>query len=280
MGVVALQVVALFCLFSTSAPWSRWQYWQGPVRDDVHRFGWRAGVNDAAMAKPFESPTGRDAVTQSTSNAIHDYRFHHQTISESTGQHDSTALILTRGNSMLLTSGAVATRTATQSINNRMSPSAGTDIWPQTEWQILESPEDAGWSVEKLEEAKKFSESVGSDAVVIVQDGVVVQQWGDFDQPFDVYSIRKSLLGALIGKAIDDGELALDSTLLSLGIDDTNPSLSEAEKLATLKDLLTSRSGIYHPAAYEAAEHRAQRPRAALISPANSFIITIGISTR
>jgi len=46
----------------------------------------------------------------------------------------------------------------------------------------------------------------------------------------------------------------------SLGIDDRNPALDDAERQATVEDLLTARSGVYHPAAYETRSRGAQRP--------------------
>jgi CubicO group peptidase (beta-lactamase class C family) len=51
-----------------------------------------------------------------------------------------------------------------------------------------------------------------------------------------------------------------DLTLGELGIDDNEPSLTPAEKQATVGDLLKARSGVYHPALYETAAMQAQRP--------------------
>jgi CubicO group peptidase (beta-lactamase class C family) len=45
-----------------------------------------------------------------------------------------------------------------------------------------------------------------------------------------------------------------------LGIDDNEPSLTKAEKQATIADLIKSRSGIYHPALGEAPIMKAMRP--------------------
>jgi CubicO group peptidase (beta-lactamase class C family) len=65
-----------------------------------------------------------------------------------------------------------------------------------------------------------------------------------------VHSIRKSLLSALIGIHEDTGRIDLEASIGSLGIDDRQ-GLTEKEKLATLLDLLTACSGIYHPSGYE-----------------------------
>ncbi|GAJ08662.1 unnamed protein product, partial [marine sediment metagenome] len=44
----------------------------------------------------------------------------------------------------------------------------------------------------------------------------------------------------------------LDKNLDELGIDDIPPGLTSIEKQATVRDLLMSRSGVYHEAAAEA----------------------------
>jgi CubicO group peptidase (beta-lactamase class C family) len=93
-----------------------------------------------------------------------------------------------------------------------------------------------------------FNNPIGTDAVVIVDDGVVIDAWGDISRNFQCHSMRKSLLSGLIGIHVDEGNIDLDATLDQLGIDDHAPSLSSIEKQATVSDLIRARSGIYHPA--------------------------------
>ncbi|GGI23721.1 hypothetical protein GCM10010987_25800 [Bradyrhizobium guangdongense] len=76
----------------------------------------------------------------------------------------------------------------------------------------------------------------------------------------EVASIRKSLLGALIGIAVSDHLIDLDSTLGKLGIDDNPPGLTEIEKGATVRELLEARSGVYHAALYETPGNAKMRP--------------------
>src|SRR5262249_44001309 len=90
--------------------------------------------------------------------------------------------------------------------------------------------------------------------------GAVVAQWGDAAVKTPLASVRKSLLSALIGIAVERGEIDLAQPIGALGIDDNEPSLTAEEKSATVRDLLTARSGIYHPALYESAGMAAQRP--------------------
>jgi CubicO group peptidase (beta-lactamase class C family) len=67
------------------------------------------------------------------------------------------------------------------------------------------------------------------------------------------HSVRKSLLSALYGIHVDEGTINLDKTLEELNIDDQF-SLTKEEKQAVIRDLLKSRSGVYHPAAYETTQ--------------------------
>jgi len=126
-------------------------------------------------------------------------------------------------------------------------------------WRQLASPDKAGWSLEKLAEARAFAEKIGSDAVVAIHDGRVIAAWGDVSRRFELYSARKSVVSALAGIAVADGKLDTGKTLAELGIDDA-PPLLEVEKQAKVIDLLRSRSGIYHPAAKETADMKTNRP--------------------
>lgn len=132
---------------------------------------------------------------------------------------------------------------------------------PGVAWQQLTSPERAGWSAKKLGKIHEYVEEMGSTSALIVQHGVVVAAWGDVAHKSNLHSCRKSLLNALIGIAVAGGKIDLNDTLDKLGIDDKKPSLTEAEKRATVRDLLEARSGVYHPADYETKGMAEQRPR-------------------
>jgi CubicO group peptidase (beta-lactamase class C family) len=123
------------------------------------------------------------------------------------------------------------------------------------------TPEAAGWSVEKLAEAKSWSRRIApTAAVMIVQHGRVVAEWGDTAVKSNLHSVRKSLLSALIGIAVEEHKIDLGATMGELGIDDNAPSLSPTEKTATVADLLKARSGVYHAALYETPGMAALRP--------------------
>jgi CubicO group peptidase (beta-lactamase class C family) len=105
-----------------------------------------------------------------------------------------------------------------------------------------------------------WSKQIHSTAFMVVHRGAVVAEWGDTAKRTELASVRKSLLSALIGIAVAERKISLDSTLAQLGIDDNAPSLSDAEKQATVRMLLEARSGVYHAALYETPAMAKQRP--------------------
>ena len=54
-----------------------------------------------------------------------------------------------------------------------------------------------------------YSERIGSAAVMIVDDGVVVDAWGDLEHKYLCHSMRKSLISALYGIYVADGKIDL-----------------------------------------------------------------------
>jgi CubicO group peptidase (beta-lactamase class C family) len=136
-------------------------------------------------------------------------------------------------------------------------PVAGGDLYPGKTWKHGSA---AGWSREKLKAARDYSATIKTAAVMIVEHGAVVDEWGETDRKFNCHSMRKSLLSALYGIHVQAGHVRLSKTLTELGIDDNAPSLTVAEKQATIHDLLKARSGIYHPALYETPSMTAAKP--------------------
>ena len=140
-------------------------------------------------------------------------------------------------------------------------------IYPGRSWQKAKHPELLGWSPEKLTAAKAYSEQIGSAAVMIVDNVIVVGAWGEISHKFQIHSMRKPIMSALIGIHITEGHIDLSKTMEELRIDDKEPSLSKDEKQATIADLIKSRSGIYHPALGEAPAMKAMRPERHSHSP-------------
>jgi CubicO group peptidase (beta-lactamase class C family) len=109
------------------------------------------------------------------------------------------------------------------------------------------------------------------DAYFALKGHTVVASCGMVDAPINTHSARKSILSALIGIAIARGELRLDQTLEELGIDDSLAPLSPSEKTATVRDLLTSTSGVYIEASGETSAMNSSRPQRGSAAPGTRF---------
>ncbi|MBC8478946.1 MAG: serine hydrolase, partial [FCB group bacterium] len=131
--------------------------------------------------------------------------------------------------------------------------------------------EKAGFSLSSLDELGSFLEYSGSSALLVLQDGKVVYEWGDIYKKHTIHSIRKCLLNGLMGIYVERGLIDTNLTLSQLDIDDTNHKLTYGEKLARMADLLRSRSGVYHDAAAETASMLKNRPLKGLHEPNEAF---------
>ncbi|WP_274631314.1 serine hydrolase domain-containing protein [Arvimicrobium flavum] len=130
---------------------------------------------------------------------------------------------------------------------------------PSPRWERLLSADKAGWSLEKLDAVKAYAEASGTDALLVIFNGLVVLDYGRYAERFDLHSVRKSLMSVAYGLYADMGIVDLSKTLSELGIDDAG-GLTEVEKSATVADLLTSMSGVFHTAAYETRGMKERRP--------------------
>jgi hypothetical protein len=133
------------------------------------------------------------------------------------------------------------------------------------------TPEDVGYSSAQLENAKQFAEQSGYAAVMALYDGKVFFSWGEITKNYWCHSIRKPFLCSLVGIHKQLGDINLNATLEQLGIDDIPPSLTTEEKQATVKQLLQSRSGVYHKAAAETQEMKNSRPARGSHAPGTFF---------
>ena len=115
-------------------------------------------------------------------------------------------------------------------------------------WQQYANPADAGFSAQQLSDVREYADSARSAAVMAVYRGRVLVAWGDVARKIPLHSVRKSLVSALYGHAIAAGRMRLAATLAELGIDDRQP-LSADERTASVRDLISARSGVYLPAA-------------------------------
>jgi len=73
-------------------------------------------------------------------------------------------------------------------------------------------------------------------------------------------SVRKSVLSLLMGNYVRRGVINLNTSLAQLGMDDIG-GLTDQENEATVQDLLTARSGVYHPASNAGDDLASAPPR-------------------
>ncbi len=92
-----------------------------------------------------------------------------------------------------------------------------------------------------------ITNKMNTTGLVVIQSGEVIFEYGDTKELSYIASCRKSVLAMLYGKYVEDGTIDLSKTIEELGLNDIQGLLA-IEKKATVLDLITTRSGIYHPA--------------------------------
>jgi CubicO group peptidase (beta-lactamase class C family) len=143
-------------------------------------------------------------------------------------------------------------------------------VYPGAEWEyVWPSPralDSYGWETLGLRQARAFiRDSSNTTGLIVIDRGRVVFEFGDVVELSYVASVRKSILAMLYGKYVEDGTIDLETTLEQLGMDDIG-GLLDIEKQATVRDLITARSGVYHLASYSgddlafAPERGSQQP--------------------
>lgn len=127
-------------------------------------------------------------------------------------------------------------------------------------------PAALGFSESDLAGLTQLAADLESTAMMIVRGGEVVFSHGETDRLIMVHSLRKSLMSGLMGIAVDAGAVRLDQTLEELGVDDL-VGLTEQERSATVRDIITSMSGVYIPSAAETPQMRESRPERGEYAP-------------
>lgn len=126
------------------------------------------------------------------------------------------------------------------------TPSLAPNRLPEKQWLQYKTPEDAGFSSQKLQKAHRLADQYNSANVLIIYKGAIVQSWGDASRRFRMHSSRKATQSALIGIYASKGMIDINKAIGEYGIDEVTP-LNEVEKKATVKQLMTGYSGIYLP---------------------------------
>src|SRR4051794_32786325 len=82
--------------------------------------------------------------------------------------------------------------------------------YPAEKWQPHTRK---GWSEPLLAAARQYASTRKTLAVIVVQSGRVVDEWGPVDKKIEVRSIRKSFLSGLYGIHVAEGQIHVGSTL-------------------------------------------------------------------
>ncbi len=130
---------------------------------------------------------------------------------------------------------------------NTNTSTPGGPVFPAENWVVENDPASRGLSAEELTELTGYLESQNAQSVHVSINGSQVYTYGDVSKVGYLASVRKSLLAMMYGKYVKDGTIKLDATLEDMGMDDLG-GLLPIEKKATVKDLISARSGIYHKA--------------------------------
>jgi len=135
---------------------------------------------------------------------------------------------------------------------------ASVAVFPDTGWDRIWAPRQAGWSNEGLATVVEHVKTLPTTGLVVVAGGRVLLDHGDVAELSYLASVRKSVLAMLFGSNVASGRIRLDKTLAEIGITD-HGGLTPQELEATVADLLSARSGVYHPAS-NAGDNLADAP--------------------
>lgn len=128
-------------------------------------------------------------------------------------------------------------------------------------------PRSPHWNSPQVLALARDAEAHRSDALLIAQGEQLVLRQGQAVEKINTHSVRKSILALLYGIAVEKGLIKLDDTLEALGFDDRLTPLTPLEKSATIRDLLSSRSGVY----IDASGQNWQRPARHASKPGERF---------
>lgn len=118
-------------------------------------------------------------------------------------------------------------------------------IFPGKTWTTNQKPTNSDWpDADRTAFTRYLIDSTNITGLVIVHKGEIVLEYGDIKENSYIASCRKSVLAMLYGKYVENGTLQLDKSLEELNINDVS-NLLAIEKQATIKDIISARSGVY-----------------------------------
>ncbi len=143
--------------------------------------------------------------------------------------------------------------------------------FPDSVWLANDSVEELGYDSQKLSEISKYIiDRLNTTGLMVVVNGKILFEYGDIEELSYIASCRKSLLSMMFGKYVKNGTIDLDLTLEELDVNDVN-GLLPIERQATIRDLITARSGIYHPRSNDGDDTQ-YAPERGSIKPGTYFL--------
>ena len=117
-----------------------------------------------------------------------------------------------------------------------------------TQWEKYNEPEVAGYDRAELAKLSNYiDDNARTTGMVVIHDGKLLYQYGDMEKISYIASCRKSVLSMLYGKHVENNAIDLNERIGNLGVDEKD-GLLPIEKEATVYDIITSRSGVFHKA--------------------------------
>jgi CubicO group peptidase (beta-lactamase class C family) len=126
--------------------------------------------------------------------------------------------------------------------------SEGSSVFPSATWEEYSGTSESGFTPDGVTSVMMMLRDLPTTSLMVVAGGKIAFKYGDVAEVSYLASVRKSILSMLFGNYVESGAIDLERTIGDLGIDDVG-GLLPIEKSATIADLLTARSGVYHPAA-------------------------------
>ena len=120
-------------------------------------------------------------------------------------------------------------------------------VWPGATWDSIRDARTVGWTRAGLDSVRAVLSTKETLGFVAIVGGRKLMTYGNIDTVTYLASARKSVLSILFGKYVRNGTVDLTKSLADLGIDDLG-GLTDQERQATVKDLITARSGVFHAA--------------------------------
>jgi CubicO group peptidase (beta-lactamase class C family) len=151
-----------------------------------------------------------------------------------------------------------------------VSPTRSQPLFPEKDWDSIDTPESVGFSAKRLAAVRTWLQSIDTTAIMVVVGGRSLFTYGDLMHLSYLASGRKSVLALLYGRHVETGAIGLGRTLSDLKFTDVG-GLMPNELDATIQHLLTARSGVYHQAS-NGGDDLAHAPPRGSVRPGTRFL--------